>query len=82
VATINLAVIMVRTFPTIPKVTIMQVSDSEIEFFLNLNWEIIGSCPNPSPEPYIYFFIKKLHPFILTKKDRESLISQSRINLN
>lgn len=43
----------------VEKVVSLLVGDDIIEYFINNGWEIIANAPNPYPEPYIFFCIRK-----------------------
>lgn len=36
---------------------VFTTDENEIEWFINEGFEIIGSAPNPYPQPYVYFVV-------------------------
>lgn len=58
-------------------INVIMIWDTEVEYFLNDWWEIVWNAPNPFPQPYIYFYVKKVLNKKLSKQEKQELISLS-----
>lgn len=60
------------------KTKVVTTDEKNIEAFLNDGWEIMASSPNPYPQPYIYFFVRK--DFLPEKMPTEEEIEKLQCN--
>lgn len=56
---------------------VIKCGDEDVMYFLNTGWEILASAPNPYPEPYIVWFLKKESPGKFSKEDINNLLSRA-----
>jgi hypothetical protein len=53
------------------------VGDHVIQYYVNEGWEIVSSAPNPCPQPYVYFVIKKNFDRKLSKKEKNQIYEKA-----
>lgn len=57
---------------------ILQCDETELMYYLNKSWDIIAQCPNPYPQPRMYFYIRRYLEELPTQEELETIRKEAK----